>query len=97
MISIIIIVIVITVIIDTSTATTTNATTLSSFILSFTLSIFFLKHRLASIYFLNLRFRRSFNTITKTRLFKYIENFTSKNWKFSDRKLWYFFIFLLKK
>ena len=22
--------------------------------------------------------------ITKTRLFKYIENFTSKNWKFSD-------------
>ena len=26
--------------------------------------------------------------ITKTRLFKYIENFTSKNWKFSDKKLW---------
>ena len=24
-------------------------------------------------------------TITKTRLFKYIENFTSKNWKFSDK------------
>ena len=24
--------------------------------------------------------------ITKTRLFKYIENFTSKNWKFSDKK-----------
>ena len=23
-------------------------------------------------------------TITKTRLFKYIENFTTKNWKFSD-------------
>ena len=22
--------------------------------------------------------------ITKTRLFKYIENFTTKNWKFSD-------------
>ena len=34
--------------------------------------------------------------ITKTRLFKYIENFTSENWKFSDKKLWYFFIFLLK-
>ena len=31
--------------------------------------------------------------ITKTRLFKYIENFISKNWKFSDKKL---FIFLLK-
>ena len=29
--------------------------------------------------------------ITKTRLLKYIENFTSKNWKFSDKKLWYFF------
>ena len=25
-------------------------------------------------------------SITKTRLFKYIENFTSKNWKFSDKK-----------
>ena len=24
--------------------------------------------------------------ITKTRLFKYIENFTTKNWKFSDKK-----------
>ena len=27
----------------------------------------------------------SFYYITKTRLFKYIENFTSKNWKFSDK------------
>ena len=26
--------------------------------------------------------------ITKTRLFKYIENFTSKNWKFSDKNVW---------
>ena len=25
------------------------------------------------------------HTITKTRLFKYIENFTTKNWKFSDK------------
>ena len=24
-------------------------------------------------------------SITKTRLFKYIENFTTKNWKFSDK------------
>ena len=24
-------------------------------------------------------------TITKTRLFKHIENFTTKNWKFSDK------------
>ena len=33
--------------------------------------------------------------ITKTRLFKYIENFTSTNWKFSAKKL-IFFKFLLK-
>ena len=24
-------------------------------------------------------------SITKTRLFKYTENFTTKNWKFSDK------------
>ena len=34
--------------------------------------------------------------ITKTRLFKYIENFISKNWKFSDKKLWYFSYFCSK-
>ena len=34
-------------------------------------------------------------TITKTRLLKYIENFISKNWKFSDKKL-IFFIYLLE-
>ena len=34
--------------------------------------------------------------ITKTRLFKFIENFTSKNWKILDKKHRYFFIFLLK-
>ena len=28
--------------------------------------------------------------ITKPRLFKYIENFTTKKWKFSDKKIWYF-------
>ena len=26
--------------------------------------------------------------ITKTRLFKYIQNFTTKKWKFSDEKFW---------
>ena len=26
--------------------------------------------------------------ITKTRLFKYIENFTTNKWKLSDEKLW---------
>ena len=30
------------------------------------------------------------SNITKTRLFKYLENFFSKNWKFSDKKLRYF-------
>ena len=34
--------------------------------------------------------------ITKTHLFKYIEMFTSKNRKFSGKKLWNFIIFLLK-
>ena len=29
-----------------------------------------------------------FVIITKTRLFKYIENFISKNWNFSDKKNW---------
>ena len=35
-------------------------------------------------------------TITKTRLFKYIENFTSKNWKFTNKKLIYFSYFCSK-
>ena len=35
-------------------------------------------------------------TITKTRLFKYIENFTTKKRKISDKKILTFFIFLLK-
>ena len=30
-------------------------------------------------------------TITKTRLFKYIENFTTQNWKFSDKNSDIFF------
>ena len=34
--------------------------------------------------------------ITKTRPFKYIENFICKNWKFSDKKLWYFSYFCSK-
>ena len=35
-------------------------------------------------------------TITKTCLFKYIENFTTKIWKFSDEKFWYFSYFCSK-
>ena len=30
--------------------------------------------------------------ITKTRLFKYIENFTTENWKFSDKNFVIFHI-----
>ena len=30
--------------------------------------------------------------ITKTRLFKYIENFTTENWKFSDKNSVIFYI-----
>ena len=32
----------------------------------------------------------------KTGLYKYKENFISKNWKFSDEKTLVFFLFLLK-
>ena len=41
-------------------------------------------------------FKGKQKTITKTRLFKYIENFYSKNEKFSDDKLWYFSHFCSK-
>ena len=34
----------------------------------------------------------TYNNITKTRLCKYIENFTSKSWTFSDEKLIFFHI-----
>ena len=34
--------------------------------------------------------------ITKTCLFKYTENFPTKNWKFSDKKYWYFSYFCSK-
>ena len=37
-----------------------------------------------------------FANIMKTCLFKYIENFISKNWKFSDKKLRYFSYFCSK-
>ena len=49
-------------------------------------------------YFLTEHIRKilSVVSITKTRLFKYIENFTSKNWKFSDKKIWYFSYFCSK-
>ena len=43
--------------------------------------------------------RENFNEVSvlimKTRLFKYTENFTTKKWKFSEKKVLIFFIFLL--
>ena len=36
------------------------------------------------------------SSITKTCLFKYTENFTTKKWKFSDKKFWYFSCFCSK-
>ena len=36
------------------------------------------------------------NIITKTRLFKYTENFTTQKWKFSDKKSWCFSYFCSK-
>ena len=47
---------------------------------------------------LNLCILRMFEiifSITKTRLFKYIENFITKNWKFSDKNSDIFYIFAL--
>ena len=35
--------------------------------------------------------------ITKTRLFKYTENCTTKNGNFSDKKIWYFLYFCSKR
>ena len=35
-------------------------------------------------------------SITKTCLFKYIENLTTKKWKLSDKKFWYFSCFCSK-
>ena len=32
------------------------------------------------------------SVITKTSLLKYAQNFTTKNWKFSDKTFWYFHI-----
>ena len=32
--------------------------------------------------------------VTKTRIFKYIENFTTKNWKFSDKTSYIFHIYV---
>ena len=39
-----------------------------------------------NLYFIQIRNLPNKKNITKTLLFKYIENFSSKNWKFSDYK-----------
>ena len=46
------------------------------------------KPQLQNMYLLSLSLgpaKDQINPITKTQLFKYIENFTTKNWKFSDK------------
>ena len=40
--------------------------------------------------------KRTLSTITKTCLFKYTENFSTKKWKISDKKFWYFSYFCSK-
>ena len=40
--------------------------------------------------------RRNDPCITKTHPFKYIEIFTTENWKFSGKKFWYFSYFCSK-
>ena len=58
-----------------------------------------LVHALVYIYQMNKMFENMmqpdlvFKYITKTRLFKFIENLITKNWKISDKKLWYFSYF----
>ena len=44
------------------------------------------------------KYNLHYHNITKTRLFKYTENCTTKEWKFSDKNsdILYFFKFLLK-
>ena len=67
-------------------------------------SYFCSKHRLwvlvrtasTTFYYIKVGFKGVKIIITETRLFKYIENFTTKNWKFSHKKNLIFFIFLLK-
>ena len=44
-----------------------------------------------------LKVKRYSFTITKTRLFKYIKNFITKNWKLSDEKFWKFSYFCSKQ
>ena len=45
---------------------------------------------------LKLKEKKKKTFITKTCLFKYIENFTTKKWKFSDKNFWYFWYFCSK-
>ena len=58
----------------------------------FKLAISNLKHSMQDKIFS----RGHFFIITKTRLFNYIGNFTTKKWKFSDKKFWYFSYFCTK-
>ena len=54
------------------------------------------KRELLALLFIGLCRVYCLSCITQTRLFKYTENFTTKNWKFLDKNSDIFFIFLLK-
>ena len=47
--------------------------------------IFVVYRSIAALYKLTITPHGEYRTITKTRLFKYIETFTFKNWKFSNK------------
>ena len=91
--------------------TTTKVYPPYSFACSISLSGLQIMHRLWNVkafipdclskigyYIFGVNFKRQsfWRFITKTCLFKYIENFTTKKGKFSDKKILIFFIFLLK-
>ena len=64
--------------------------------LSHTILVLKFKHVCFITYLWVLKLLSCTPDIRKTRLYKYIENFTSKNWKFSDKNLWYFSYFCSK-
>ena len=67
------------------------------FWLPFSKRDFFNVHVYVSLVYENLSKSDCFlKDITKTYLFKYTEHFITKKWNFSDKKFWYFFIFLFK-
>ena len=68
---------------------------------SFVINSFLLQHAAGkemthSLVFIYKMWPKEESSITKTCLFKYTENFTTKKWKFSDKKFLYFTYFWSK-